>query len=87
MYFLHTMVLCCIFIARYWYFGPLKRHWTYLMSTTSRWPPIIQGHFSYVNYCSGCSNCHKPPPKQQWKWWHIFLSPKVEGINPSVLTI
>ncbi|KAK2167133.1 hypothetical protein LSH36_32g23048 [Paralvinella palmiformis] len=63
---------------KYWYFGPLKRHWTYLMSTTSRWPPIIQGHFSYVNYCSGCSNCHKPPPKQQWKWWHIFLSPKVE---------
>ena len=69
--------------VRYWYLGPLKQYWTFLMSALGDWPPLVRGGVSYVRPCEGCSRCYVPPPTPQWKWWHVLLPPrKPEGTSP-----
>ena len=62
-----------------WYFGPLKHRLAYIVSALRYWPPTFNAEMTYTLSCDGCSRCYVPPPKPQWRWWHIFLPPRVEG--------
>jgi len=62
-----------------WYFGPLKHRLAYVVSALRYWPPMFNAEMTYTLACDGCSRCYVPPPKPQWRWWHIFLPPRVEG--------
>ncbi len=65
---------------RYWYFGPLKFKWTYVRKTLSKWSPFKEAELTYSYPCEGCSKCYIPPKPPPWKWWHILLPPKREGM-------
>ena len=62
-----------------WYFGPLKHRLAYVVAALRYWPPAYQAEMTYTLACDGCSRCYVPPPKPQWRWWHVFLPPRVEG--------
>lgn len=61
-----------------WYFGPLKHRLAYVVSALRYWPPAYKAEMTYTLACEGCSRCYAPPPKPQWRWWHVFLPPRVE---------
>jgi len=63
-----------------WYFGPLKHRLAYVVSALRYWPPAYKAEMTYTLACEGCSRCYAPPPKPQWRWWHVFLPPRVEGL-------
>lgn len=64
-----------------WYFGPLKHRLAYVVSALRYWPPTFDAQMTYVLACSGCSRCYVPPPKPHWRWWHIFLPPRLEVVT------
>lgn len=81
--FYHFKVLlgniCILNVLRYWYFGPLKHRLAYAVTALKYWPPVNEAQLSYVLPCDGCSRCFVAPVKPQWKWWHLFLPPQVQG--------
>ena len=62
-----------------WYFGPLKHRMAYVVSALRHWPPEYRAELTYTLACDGCSCCYVPPPKPRWRWWHLFLPPRLEG--------
>ena len=65
---------------RYKLFRSLKHRLAHITQVMGgEWPASVHGFLSYSYPCEGCSKCWSPPPAPVWKWWHLFLPPRVEG--------
>jgi len=85
--FPQSVVNVAVLCRSNWYFGPLKHRLAYVVSALRYWPPTYRAEMTYTLACEGCQRCYVPPPKPQWRWWHVFLPPRVEGICPFTVIV
>ena len=67
--------------ARYWYFGPLKHHWTYIRTAMKEWPPTVKAKVTYVeatpeNMKVTESDDDEQPQKASWSFMRFLFGKK-----------
>ncbi|KJH50430.1 hypothetical protein DICVIV_03441 [Dictyocaulus viviparus] len=75
---------------KFWYLGPLKRHWAYLWEMLKRSPSDMEAKLHYEEVCSGCRTCRPAVLLEQpaCRWWHFLIgSPRYTGQNSMFSTI
>ena len=70
---------------RYWFVGPLKHRFTYLMSTLGAgWPRNKRAELAVGEKCNGCSRCYTAPAAHAQKHWSSSFAPAKGNTNSAM---